>query len=108
MRRKRRDQPLASLPEGIAFPADYRISESAVFKAYHKAMDGQPAIDAEVFRREDTIRLEDMYRSLQRGISSGDPRSVDAGVRVLAQKAKLNGYAVEPEQVGSVSAFQIN
>src|ERR1700678_1272768 len=42
------EQPLSSLPDGIAFPPDYRISESAVFKAYHKAMDRQPAIDAEV------------------------------------------------------------
>jgi hypothetical protein len=29
-------------------------------------------------------------------------------VRVLAHKAKLNGYAVEPDQVGNSSSFQIN
>jgi hypothetical protein len=102
------EKPLASLPEGIVFPPDYKISEAAIFKAYHKAMDGQPALNAEVFRKEDTIRLEDMYVHLQRGISNGDPRSIDTGVRVLAQKAKLNGYAVESEQVGSLNAFQIN
>ena len=49
------EQPLSPLPNGIEFPAGYRISESAVFKAYHKAMNRQPAINAEVFRRK--IRL---------------------------------------------------
>ena len=102
------EKPLVALPEAIVFPPDYKISEAAIFKAYHKAMDGQPALNAEVFRKEDTIRLEDMYVHLQRGISNGDPRSIDTGVRVLAQKAKLNGYAVEPDQVGGLNAFQIN
>jgi hypothetical protein len=102
------EKPWASLPEGIVFPSDYKISEAAVFKAYHKAMDLQPALNAEVFRKEDTTRLEDMYLHLQRGISSGDPRAVDAGVRMLAHKAKLNGYAVEPEQVTTVGGLNIS
>jgi hypothetical protein len=102
------EQPLSPFPDGIAFPTDYRISESAVFKAYHKAMDGQPAIDAEVFRKEDTARCEEMFLKLQSGISNGDPRHIDTAVRVLAHKAKLNGYAVDPEQVGNSSSFQIN
>src|ERR1035441_2479559 len=53
------EQPLSPFPEGIKFPTNYRISESAVFKACHKAMDRQPAINAEVFRKEDTARCED-------------------------------------------------
>ena len=96
------------MPEGIEFPANYRISESAVFKAYHKAMDRQPAIDAEVFRKEDTARCEDMFLKLQRGVSNGDPRHIDTAVRVLAHKAKLNGYAVEPEQVSSSGGAGLN
>jgi hypothetical protein len=71
-------------------------------------MDRQPAIDVEVFRKEDTARLEDMFLKLQRGVSNGDPRHIDTAVRVLAHKAKLNGYAVEPEQVGNSSSFQFN
>ncbi len=98
------EQPLSPFPESIEFPAGYRISESAVFKAYHKAMDRQPAIDVEVFRKEDTARCEDMFLKLQRGVSNGDPRHIDTAVRVLAHKAKLNGYAVEPEQVSSGGA----
>ena len=33
------EQSLSPFPDGIAFPPDYRISESAVYKNYHKAMD---------------------------------------------------------------------
>ena len=101
------EQALSPVPDAVVFPLDYRFSERAAFKAYHKAMDRQPAIDAEVYRKEDTARLEEMYLKLQPGISSGDPRHIDAGVRVLAHKAKLNGYAAEPDQVGTSSSFRI-
>ena len=99
---------MSPFPEGIEFRTNYHISESAVFKAYHKAMDRQPAIDVEVFRKEDTARCEHVFLKLQRGISNGDPRHIDTAVRLLAHKAKLNGYAVEPDQVGNSSSFQIN
>jgi hypothetical protein len=101
------EQSLSPFPDGIAFPPDYRISESAIYKGYRKAMERQPAIDAAIHRKEDTARLEDMYLKLQPGISNGDPRHIDAGVRVLAHKAKLNGYAVDPEQASIASSFQI-
>jgi hypothetical protein len=64
-------------------------------------MDRQPAINAEVYRKEDTARSEEMYLKLQPGISKGDPRHIDTAMRVLAHKAKLNGYAIEPEQVSN-------
>ena len=102
------EQSLSPFPDGNAFPPDYRISESAIYKGYRKAMERQPAIDAEVYRKEDTARLEDMYLKLQPGISNGDPRHIDTAVRVLTHKAKLNGYAVAPDQVGNSSSFQIN
>jgi hypothetical protein len=101
------EQPLSPFPEGIEFPTNYGISESAVFKAYHKAMDRQPAIDVEVFRKEDTARCEDMFLKLQRGVSNGDPRCIDSAVGVLRHKARINGYE-QPEQVGGVTGFQIN
>ena len=99
---------LYPLPDGIEFPTNYRISESAIFKAYHKAMDRQPTINAELYRKEDTARCEDLFMKLQRGISNGDPRHIDAGVRVLAHKAKLNGYALEPEQSSGLISFNIS
>jgi hypothetical protein len=48
-----------------------------------------------------------MFLKLQGGISNGDPRHIDTAVRVLAHKAKLNGYAAEPDQVSKSSSFQI-
>ena len=101
------EQPLSPLPDGIEFPAGYRLRESAVFKAYHKAMSQQPAIDAEIFRKEDTARCEELHLKLQSGISRGDPRHVDAAVRVLAHKAKLNRYSAEPEQVSGPSGLHV-
>ena len=101
------ESPLSTLPDGIEFPAGYRLSESAVFKAYHKAINQQPAINVEVFRKEDTARCEEMYLKLQSGISKGDPRHIDTAVRLLAHKAKLNGYALEPEQSSGLVAFSI-
>jgi hypothetical protein len=101
------ESPLSPLPDGIEFPVDYRLSESAVFKAYHKAMDRQPTIDAELYRKEDTARCDDMYMKLQPGIRNGDPRHIDAAVRVLGLKAKLNGYALEPEQSSGHISFEI-
>jgi hypothetical protein len=46
-----------------------------------------------------------MYLKLQSGISKGDPRHIDTAVCVLAHKAKLNGYAIEPEQVSGSGIF---
>ena len=102
------EQALSPVPDVVVFPPNYHFSESAAFKAYHKAMDRQPAINAEILRKEDTARPEDMYLKLQAGISNGDPRHIDTAVRVLAHKAKLNGYAVDPEQISSSSSFQVN
>lgn len=102
------EQPLVPFPDGIEFPTDYRISESAIFKAYNKAIGRQPSPDVEVFRKEDTARCEEMYLKLQPGISKGDPRHIDAGVRVLTHKAKLNGYGFEPQQAPGLAAFAIN
>jgi len=70
-------------------------------------MDRQPAIDAEVFHKEDTARCEDMFLKLQRGVSNGDPRHIDTAMRVLAHKAKFNGYAMEPEQVNGSGGLRI-
>ena len=79
----------------------------AASRSYNKAMNLRPAINAEVFRKEDTARCEEMYLKLQSGISKGDPNHIDSAVRVLAHKAKLNGYALEPEQSSGLFGFSI-
>lgn len=86
-------QPIVELPEGITFPADYAITKQACHKAFRKAIAREPSIVAEEFRKLDTARCEDMFLNLQPGIRKGNPRSVEAGVKVLRHTAQLNGYA---------------
>jgi hypothetical protein len=50
-----------SFPAALIFPPDYRFSESAVFKAYNKAMNLRPVANAEVSRKADTTRLDHLY-----------------------------------------------
>jgi hypothetical protein len=55
-------------------------------------MEKEPSLEAREHRRLDTERLEDLYLSLQPDIKKGDAKSIEAGVRVLALKAKVLGY----------------
>ena len=55
------------------------------------------------------------YRSLRRHVpyartqrQQWKPAPIDAAVRVLAHKAELNGYALDPEQSSGVFRFSIN
>jgi hypothetical protein len=52
-----------------------------------------PVAAAEQLRQVDSLRVEEMYRALRPGIERGDTRSIEAALRVLAHRAKLNGYA---------------
>jgi len=89
-----RQQAMVPIPEQVQFPADYRISAQALHRAFRRAIDRLPNAEAFELRKLDSERCEDMYLSLQAGIRKGDPRSVEAGVRVLAHKAEINGYQV--------------
>jgi hypothetical protein len=84
--------PTVSLPEGVSFPPDYRISKMGVCKAYRRRMEREPSFEAQEHRRLDTDRCEEMFLSLQPGIKKGDPKAIEAGVRVLTLKAKVIGY----------------
>ena len=86
-------QPIIPIPEGIAFPSDFRISKQACFKAFKKVITREPSLAAEDFRKLDTARCEDMFLNLQPGIRKGNPRSIEAGVKVLRHSAQLNGYS---------------
>jgi hypothetical protein len=84
--------PLMPLLAAVRFPTDYRISAQAVHLALKRALVRLPNAEAAELRSLDSLRLEDMFLSLQPGIRKGDPKAVDAGVRVLAHKARLIGY----------------
>jgi hypothetical protein len=100
--------PLIPFPDGIEFPVGYRITYRGAAKAFSLAFARVPTLEVEQMRRLDTERIEDIYRGLVPGIMRGEPASCSAAVRSLEHKARINGYAVEPEQVSSSSSFQIN
>jgi hypothetical protein len=85
--------PLVAIPNGITFPAGYRITKQACHKAFCKALAREPALQLEEMRKLDSWRSEELYMSLQPGIRKGSPRAVEVGIRVLDHTARINGYA---------------
>jgi hypothetical protein len=87
-----RQKAMVLVPQDAQFPEHYQISMQAVHRAFKRAIDRLPNAEAAELRKLDSERLEEMFLSLQPGIRQGDPRSVQAAVRVLAQNAEINGY----------------
>jgi len=85
--------PLVPIPDGVTFPAGYRITKQACHKAFRKALAREPALQLEEMRKLDNSRSEELYMSLQPGIRKGHPRAVEVGIKVLDHTAKINGYA---------------
>jgi hypothetical protein len=83
--------PTVVLPENVTFPPNYRISKVACCKAYRSRMEREPSLEAEEHRRLDTERCEEMFFALQANVRKGDPKSVEAAIRVLNHKAEING-----------------
>jgi hypothetical protein len=83
---------MVAVPQDVQFPAGYQISLQAIHRAFRRAIVRLPNAEAAELRKLDSERLEEMFLSLQAGIRQGDPRSIQAGVRVLAHKAEMNGY----------------
>jgi hypothetical protein len=86
-------QPIVAIPGGVSFPADFQISRQACHKAFRKAIAREPSLAAEEFRKLDSGRCEEMFMNLQPGIRKGNPRSIEAGIKVLRHSAQINGYA---------------
>src|SRR5246127_458771 len=87
-----RQKAMVAVPQDAQLPERYEISMQAVHRAFKRAIDRLPNAEAAELRKLDSERLEEMFLSLQPGIRQGDPRSVQAAVRVLAQNAEINGY----------------
>jgi hypothetical protein len=86
-------QPIVAVPEGVTFAPDFQISRQACHKAFRKAIRREPSIEIEEYRKLDTSRCEEMFLNLQPGVRKGNPRSVEAAVKVLRHSAQINGYA---------------
>jgi hypothetical protein len=95
--RQREAQVLERLQRGetfefIAEALGYKDASGA-WRAATRALARIPVAAAEQLRQVDSLRVEEMYRALRPGIERGDTRSIEAALRVLAHKAKLNGYS---------------
>jgi hypothetical protein len=83
---------VVTLPAQMRFPDGYRISTQAVHAAFKRGIVRLPNAEAAELRKLDSERLEDWLLSLQPGIRQGDPRAVEAAVKVITHKAEINGY----------------
>ena len=92
---KRQAQAIVAIPDGVTFPPDFQISRQGCHKAFRKAIAREPSLAAEEFRKLDSARCEEMFLNLQPGIRKGNPRSVEAGVKVLRHSAQINGYGAQ-------------
>lgn len=90
---RRQAQAIVTIPDGVEFPPEFQISRQGCYKAFKKSIAREPSLAVEEFRKLDSARCEDMFLNLQPGIRKGNPRSVEAGVKVLRHRAQLNGYA---------------
>ncbi len=90
---RRQAQAIVTMLDGTTFPPDFQISRQACHKAFKKAVAREPSLAMEEFRKLDSARCEEMFLNLQPGIRKGNPRSVEAGVKVLRHTAQINGYA---------------
>lgn len=80
--------PTLECPRALSFRPATGSPLRPATKPNTKALTREPALEAEAMRREDTERCEEIFSSLQPGLSKGTPR-----VRVLDHKARINGYA---------------
>jgi hypothetical protein len=87
-------RPLVELPQGVIFPADYKISARGVLKAFRKALANRVELAANELRIVAHERLETLYLATQGAVVRGDPRAVRAAVAVLREHARIFGYAV--------------
>lgn len=102
-------QAMIALPDGAVFGERYRISAQAIHRAFQRAIERAPNAEAEHYRKLDTERCESMFLALQTGIRKGDTKSIEAGVRVLVHRAKINGYVAPSklEVTGAAGAIPI-
>jgi hypothetical protein len=82
--------------EQIASAVGYKCASSA-WRAVARALARIPAPAAEELRKIDSERCERLLFSLRGGIDRGEPRAVEAAIRVLSHRARLNGY-LAPER----------
>jgi hypothetical protein len=84
-------QPLVPFPSGITFPPNFSFTHQAVSKAYNRAVDRIPKIDAQRLVKQIDRDLENTLCGLAPGVHNGDPRAANASTRVRELLLKTHG-----------------
>jgi hypothetical protein len=98
--------PAVPLPD-VPFPPDFTISARTVMRAYHRMLKAVPAEVAAELRKEDNLKSDAIWLSMQGGMLKGDPYSASVALSVLGHRAKVNGYAA-PKQVHLEGDLNLN
>ena len=85
-------------PAEVEFPEDYSITSVGCMKAVKAALKRIPQPAAQELRAVDTARCEYLLSGLRTNIVKGEPKAVQAYVKVLARMSRINGYAA-PDKV---------
>jgi hypothetical protein len=96
---------IVAVPPGVTFPDDYSISRQGCDDAFKRAIARQPVLERDAYRSLDNARTEEMYLNLQPGIRKGNPRAIEAGIKVQDHSVKVNGYAAAPQRPSESSPF---
>jgi hypothetical protein len=62
---RRETSALSPLPEGVAFPADFKISRQAAHKAFKRAIAREPALEVDELRKLDTARCDEIFLPIE-------------------------------------------
>jgi hypothetical protein len=84
-------QPMVPFPPGIAFPPNFSFTHQAVSKAYNRAVDRIPAIEAQRLIKQTDRDLEHQLSCLAGGVRNGDPAAVNASTHIHELRLKAHG-----------------
>lgn len=79
-------------PEFVTLPEDYSVSNVGCWKALKRALNREPAHEAEEYRRIDTQRINGWLLNMAARLQAGDPEAIRTAIAALRHLAHLNGY----------------
>jgi len=95
-------------PELLVLAPNYTVTTMSCCRAVKRALNREPAMEAEEYRQIDTARLEEWLLSLAAELRNGNPEAIRIALGLLKHKADLNGYAkVQPRQEVPAVGLQI-
>jgi hypothetical protein len=86
-------QPMVPFPPGITFPPNFSFTHQAVSKAYNRAVDRIPVIEAQRLIKQTDRDLEHQLSCMAAGVRNGDPAAVNASTHIHELRLKAHGVS---------------